>query len=42
MFKKEYQEFCGEKDNITRNFFKDVEPDKYYLRYTRPETYYKH
>ena len=38
----EYSEFCGEKNKETTRFFKNVSPDKFYIKYDKEFDTMKH
>jgi len=39
---RKYEEYCDQKDDITSLFFKDVSPNKFYLKYTKGMDSWKH
>ncbi len=39
---RKYEEFCDQKSSVSKLFFKEVSPDKFYLKYTKGMDYWKH
>ena len=37
-----FEEFCGQRSSTRRHYFKNVAPDKFYIRYTRERDLWKH
>jgi hypothetical protein len=42
MIESKYDEYCGQKSNTPRKYFKNVTPDKFYVKYTKREDGWKH
>jgi len=36
------EEFCGQRSTTRKNFFKNVSPDKFYIRYSMGNDTWKH
>lgn len=39
---RKYEEFCDQKSGVSKLFFKEVSPDKFYLKYTKGMDYWEH
>ncbi|MCX6235838.1 MAG: hypothetical protein NT175_14170 [Bacteroidetes bacterium] len=39
MFESAYDVYCGEKNSVLTYYFKNVSPDKFYLKYTKSDTW---
>ena len=39
---KDYKEFCDDKSALEQEFFKDVSPDKFYIKYDKEDYSMKH
>ncbi|SHG05855.1 hypothetical protein SAMN05444274_1301 [Mariniphaga anaerophila] len=42
MFESKYDEYCGQKSTIMTKYFKNVSPDKFYIKYTKGMDTWKH
>lgn len=42
MLESKYDEFCGQKSAIMKKYFKNVSPDKFYIKYTKGPDSWKH
>lgn len=42
IFESKYDEFCGQKSTTTTRYFKNVSPDKFYIKYTKGTDPWKH
>lgn len=42
MFEMRYQEFCGQKNTVKQNYFKNVSADKFYIKYIKGTENWKH
>jgi hypothetical protein len=42
ILKSKYEEFCDQKSAISTKFFKDVAPNKFYMKYSKGQDNWKH
>lgn len=42
MFESKYDEYCGQKSTTKTKYFKDVSPDKFYIKYSKGNDIWKH
>lgn len=39
---RKYEEYCDQKNTISTLFFKDISPDKFYIKYSKGRDFWKH
>jgi len=42
IFESKYDEYCGQKSSTMTKYFKNVSPDKFYIKYTKGTDTWKH
>jgi len=42
MYELKYDEYCGQKNMYSTKYFKNVSPDKFYIKYSKGQDFWKH